>query len=706
MTWQKKSELNSIIEEQMQPLEKEVDSISDSLVRNTFELQETSEVVQNHFWHVGDSTQPRTSQNINILEYEYEEGYDYRFSGRMNYNQNYYCIAYLDTNKHLISLQYKGETNGANIWDDKPLTIPQGTAYICLQQSKFYKNAWKLEKEISETFDFGEMQKYLAQLDGKVTDNETSIRSLKNKLMKVSISDGQIIVRTKYSENDDFLLLMKLYDSKVQSLTFDSYYIADKDMEDDDIISSNELKIGNIRDSIGAIGTNFGWLFAQHGWTIPLVPIGSNTVTSEDVGSIWEANGKRFILGHYSDYIYMFPECTYNDSLQVWEPSWAHDGVSGSPYNDSFPTSFTHVSGAVHTDPITGGSSDYRARVQLSERKYIVDGVEVGNGVYYCDDFTFDEFVKGINPAKVDPTYFIGSTAQSNIDWGDENLMLKFGRSFSFKGMSVNYHQFIDCVNPFLVRLYYGCIPQMPLKRIETFEDESSVTYNSYTFIPKVKAVKNSYPVCQPFPSNGSNLQISIKRSVSDLFDKDDVPERCVAFLRDGNNGNYKIGMAGGFSLIDGFTKKSERNNYINDQTTQEVLSYSYGNSSVWNKFYPHAIDGSVFEDNVMLTSFIKDFCCYYSWFNPNENEENVFAYVYKAADCYVVYIHAFTQSNKVAVVLPAYLEGMNFDSMIEKTDGATLLTNVVSCNKLYCKFESFGSSNERTDNYLVFKVK
>ena len=162
--------------------------------------------------------------------------------------------------------------------------------------------------------------------------------------------------------------------------------------------------------------------------------------------------------------------------------------------------------------------------------------------------------------------------------------------------------------------------------------------------------------------------------------------------------------MAGGYSLIDGITVKEKRNDYLDNYDSTSMIAYIGGTTGTKNKFYPIAFGRPSFENGIVDTDFVVDFNCYYSWFNPNDNTEDVYVYTYKVSDGYIVYIHTFIDIDKVAVVLPPYLEGMRFDSMVEKTDGATLLTNVVSCNKLYAKFEEFGGN--RLDNYLVFKVK
>lgn len=273
-------------------------------------------------------------------------------------------------------------------------------------------------------------------------------------------------------------------------------------------------------------------------------------------------------------------------------------------------------------------------------------------------------------------------------------MMIKWGRSFVFKGMTVAYNLSMNVVDKFGLTNFYGCIPQMPMQQT----DYNDITYNSYSFIPKVKKLKNGSPISMPFDSNDGLPNISASRNINDLYDTNDVPERCVCYLKS-DDGEYKIGMAGGYSLVQGITVSSVRNNLINN--TGSILTYG-GDSDTKNKFYPHALDKSRFTNGIIDTDFVKNFCCYFSWFNPNENVDGVYVYTYKVSDGYIVYVHVFQEFDKVALVLPSYTEGMSFESIVEKTTGASMLTDVVSCNKMYAKFVSFDS---RTDNYIVFKI-
>jgi hypothetical protein len=104
--------------------------------------------------------------------------------------------------------------------------------------------------------------------------------------------------------------------------------------------------------------------------------------------------------------------------------------------------------------------------------------------------------------------------------------------------------------------------------------------------------------------------------------------------------------------------------------------------------------DGSIVQD-----TFVKEMSCFYTWFDPNKNNGQVFWY--KDAESYIVYIHNQEAHNKLEIKLPKFMEGMLVDSVIEKTNGVTLLSEQVVSNRIYVSFDT----TDNIANYIVLRL-
>jgi hypothetical protein len=241
--------------------------------------------------------------------------------------------------------------------------------------------------------------------------------------------------------------------------------------------------------------------------------------------------------------------------------------------------------------------------------------------------------------------------------------------------------------------------PILPIAHVE-----DGKTYHANLFVPKCKGISSPYTNDSGTESGKSYPKY---RRAQDLYDVDDLPDRAVSFLQAGEN-DYKIGVAGGYSLINGSTRKEIRNVLLSgllNNTNRSVCNFGNGSSSK-NKFYTLALVGSSFDNSIVPVSFVSDFSGYVCWFNPNLNP-GLQVYTYKDGDCYVVYIHSQSTNNKATINLPDYLEGLSVEDIVEKTNGTTLLTNKVSCGKLYAKFiANNGTDYSINDNYIVLKLK
>lgn len=619
------------------------------------------EITENSFIHTDGV---RSSERYNIYTYNLEQGKTYAFSGYYPIRVDIYMVVYCDGNGDVISLDYKGSMVKDTSYTDEPLDLPEGCEIIKLNVRKSSQSLFNLKEAEVEYYNIGELKD---QVDA-VSFAQT------NRLMKVIKNGTNISVRTRLSGLNDILILMV---QTQNNMTFSKFYVGPNTLTDTELATSTYL-INNTPDMVGAIGVSTFWfLYAQHGWTIPRMNASGHQLDNSDIGSIWkDQNNRRFIIGNISgNYIYLLPELTIDPETGIYSASWNGDRA--------YPNTLIHVSGGTHTETISASSSRYDLLIQTSQdRRFVADGVDITkDGVYYCDEFVIKEHVLGHNIGKVQVWFPNPVYNGSLIDWD---------RSFIFKGSSVTCNQVINTQYPFVLTNYRGCIPQMPLQVGD---------YHSYTLIPKVKKQVNGHRVDLPFNSDDGSLSpnyVNVTRNASELYDVDNQPERCITYLKDDSE-NYLVGMAGGCSLLRGITEKQNRNIY----TPLNEVTCTYGGSSTPNKFYPRTMYGAAFDDNIMTNAFIKEFCCYFCWFDPAENPGQQ-VYWYKDDDGYIVYAHCQSSKEKAAIRLPDFMEGMVIEDVIEKTDGTTLLTEQVISGCVYVTYDTTGDSA----NYIVLKVK
>ncbi len=543
--------------------------------------------------------------------------------------------------------------------------------------------------ETTEVYDIAK-ESDLEALEERVTTIEDTLDT-SGKLMTVTIADTYFDVRSKHSDTEDILIHFAQKNNSsgynLQSTTLDTVYIGTNTLSDAQLKSSDYL-ISNPSDSIGAIGINSFWfLYAQHGWTIAR---GSNggQVDSTDVGSIWkDQNNRQFYLGYVSgSYVFWVPVCTQDEETGVWTASW-----NG---NNSYPSSFTYVSGtATHTASFSMSTSRYDVRVQTQTKEYVVDGKTVGNGTYRCNDFTFNEYVLGHNPATVDPTQWM--TGWNNDDRYNGEL-INWSRCFDFKCGSFKYMCSMNVINPFKITELYGVIPQMPLQRGD---------YHSYSFIPKVNKLYSGNMICKPFLSDSGIENISASKNT--VFDSTDLPDRVVTYLKTDTN-QYKCVEAAGFVINEGIAQKTIRNaNLANMSSTANIMTYGAGNS-VKNKLYVWLLDGTTYPNGIVENTVALNYSGFFSFTDQNIQAENVFVNWYKDNDGYVIYVHGQQAYNKVEIMLPDFMNGYRLDSIIEKTGNSDVLTDVVLSNRMYVKLPSqtyYGTENFDA-NYIVFRIR
>lgn len=509
-----------------------------------------------------------------------------------------------------------------------------------------------------------------------------------NRLMKVIVSDNgnNLMVRTNLSDENDIIITMKQYTSSIIStgtsncLSFSNIYVGSKLLQDSELTTSNYL-VHSPTDSIGAISINsFYYLYAQHGYAIVKWKFKDGDLMANDINSIWKNDsGKNFTLVYVDTvnlYAYFAPVIHKDVEAGYEYAEWSAD-------NGYFDT-LTHVSGGISTGTITGTSSRYDISIQdLVNRKYICDGNTVEDGVYYCDDFVVSECLKCHNVSKI-------ANWLPNTTYDGDTLTLT--RNFTFKGSSVAFNQVINTEYPFKINRFYGCIPQLPFNKDN---------YRSMTYIPKAKSCLQSINPSMPFQTSSdvNQQQCSIYRSEAHLYDINKMPDRIINVLYNPLSGKYLAGLASGVSLVKGISTDEYRNTQISVNSTTNFAA-TFGNPA--NKFYPRVLTSEGFKNGLVDTNFIKEFSCYYHWFDPNKSDKvNVFWY--KDGSKYIIYIHTFVTVDKATVTLPAFMEGMTVDSIVENSNNSNeFITNTVINNTLYVNMKT----NNNLGTYIVGILK
>ena len=203
----------------------------------------------------------------------------------------------------------------------------------------------------------------------------------------------------------------------------------------------------------------------------------------------------------------------------------------------------------------------------------------------------------------------------------------------------------------------------------------------------------------KPFNSpSSSSSGYSFYRTSKYLKDIDKPIDRMIGYLENPDNNTYLVGMAAGLSLVSGDTTTEKR--IANMPEGGDNNGYyrlgSISPSNV-NKFYIAAINTAQYEDNdyYLPTTYFKEINYYISYFDPAQNEGQV--YWYKDGSSYVIYAHCQSFQEKLAINLPEIMEGLKVE-IVEKTDGTTLLTDSICNSKIYVNY-----TNEA--NYIVLKT-
>lgn len=625
-----------------------------------------------------DSTgTPKANANFHYIRFDIDNSKSYKVSSAIGGNTTIRFVSYYKEDGTYLGHEYLVSTPSEGSYElvDQPLHIPEGTVYI-------YVNA-ALNRAVSlKEVEYGDYY------DLSVLDNEVS------KLMKVHIyglttdNDANLFyIRTSYNKTKDILILYKTNNNTLISPK--TTYVGDKTLSDNSLMSST-YSVSEHPDSTAPLfNSSVYWhLFAQHGYVIPYIT-NSNGMTISDIGAIWKDQlDRQFVIGNVtSSSIYLLPVFDTSGGEGNDTRSWKTP--TQTPIN-----TLTHVSGGTTTTAITGTTQytiQLRPIMKSYNRKMILDGKEVTEaGDYLCDEFQASESQIGYDPATVPqqnwfPT--VGSIGVPNLEGALE--MARFSWSYNFKGANCCVNTTIDIRRKVECQSYGACQQQF-------FLDKGN--YKAMFLIPKLKPQSGIDP-SKPFNSPSiSSTGLSYQRNSTYLIDENDLVDRQIGYLYDEDAGDYLVGMAAGLSLVSGDTVKEKRiqNIAIGTGNVHERLgSFSPSNT---NKFYIAAVNTAPFADDGynFPNTYFKEINYYVSYFDPTENVGQV--YWYKDGSQYIVYAHCQTEQDRVALKLPYFMEGLGVE-VVEKTDGATLLSSTIQNGSLYVSYDN-------NANYIVLKTR
>ena len=564
-----------------------------------------------------------------------------------------------------LEYSYTGSATEPTNYVKQVVKAPQSAAYLCLNMLSSQSGNFAAYVAEGEMIDVSGLKDEVDSITGGV------------KKMKVTINGNNIYVRTALDDTNDIIINFSQFENGNMRpvATFMGLHTAS-----DSTILANRIHLWDDSTAPLRAVPQYWHLYAQHGIPLPLATITNNPLTSDDLGSWWkDQSNRQYQIGKIiGNQVYLVPKVTQSGTPGIVTRDWRDSS------HDSYPTSLTHMSGAAHTDSLTIASC---SQIQLrpiqtsSDRKFVCDGIEVGDGVYQCDKFVISETLACIDVTHV--TQYFPNVVSDQIAAYVTN-------SFIFKGTSIGFNQIFDCQNPVQFS-YYGANQAQHLQDINGFE--------CYAMVPKVK--KNNFGgsvMSKMFRSRITDGDVTVYRTSTDLYNVNKAPDRQITVLK--TNGDVPvIGFASGISLIRGVTRDEVRNTYIAeyDGSKGNALLFSPANG---NKFYVGVITGANtehFTNYLMQPDFCKEFSTYFTYFKPTNTIQS---YWYNDGDTTVIYAHAESNTGRTYInVSDLSCEGKALE-IVEKTNGAALITDSVVNGKICVSFTSSDA------NYIVLKTK
>lgn len=501
---------------------------------------------------------------------------------------------------------------------------------------------------------------------------------LRNGSLKVVVrADKSFYVRYSIDESNDGILQFDYYSGygfRNNSIATKSFHVGRNTESDRAILK--QAKYHNCNDVQSPMFTqNLGPLFSNHGYSTPRVTIPRHGLTTSDIGSEWvDQNGYHYTIGMIEGRDVFLLPIIYSTGIAGEEKrQWKW-------YSLPYPTVITQV-GGTGRELVVAESSRWDYQVSLLKNVSVtINGEDVEEGTYYCDKVNLICEQIGYNPL------FIRSwwpTPEYN------DIMLKFHRHFTISGgrgfLSVTTNTELENCYPYPLFHYIDVAPQFPF----TIGD-----YKPYIYIPKLKKITTDIDFRKEFISVDENhVSVHYFRNAEDLDDVDNMPDRAYCYLKN-DEGTILYGCAGGHSLVRGMSMTSIRNNYI--ALDKEVGIW---NPRAGNKHYNNVLVTTNERENMLPDKFTGEFEGFMCWYKPMNG---IHCFYHLTKDGYVVYIHTNKAIRDGDAVVPAFMDNLKVDSIVEKTKGIILHSDVVVDGKL-----SFTSDNSEVEyNYLVCLLK
>ena len=633
--------------------------------------EELSETISGYFFKKNGACS--TLSSMSILKFPVEGNKTYSFTGKYPKGITTNFIAWLDSDGEIVdgsltgfiyAEPYKGSMSEAVSYYQQEVTSPAGAAYAVMNTRSGYSYHFYKTGDVIN-----------------ISELKTQIDNADLGLMEVTIAGnpssigGSIYIRTSYDGTNDIVTVY--YRHANNNITPLETYMGSKALATSAImVSANRFHSWGDSTSPLRNGSEAPWhMFAQHGYDIPTV-VCEHSLTDSDLNTTWTDNeGRDFKIGKISgSTLYLLPVVSETGITGVYTRSWKNQSVED-------PITTLTKDGTTLT--ITSQSNTQIRPIQNSkEFKILADGVEISKeGIYRCNDLIISETLECFNPFTVETWY---PTPVCNT------VAMELVQSFNIHGLSHRYDAIINMKEPLIFGAYGTSQGQCLVS--DSFSSVGSIAtgYDAYVMVPKVKKTVNSKRADMPHITSSSSDDIDAYRSPSNLYDTDDLPDREITYLYDGEN--YLAGFATGVSLTKGLSVKTKRNLYVPTDTL--ALSISYSNR---NKFYLNILRKEAFENSVLPAGFTASFSSYWSYFNPNVNKGQV--YWYKDGKDYIIYAHYQDANNNLAVTLPSEMDGLSFE-VVEKTDGVTLITDNIVNGKIYL------NTDDSDHNYIVLKTK
>lgn len=557
---------------------------------------------------------------------------------------------------------------------DTILTLPFGTVKIAVNWRSNSAPAPILNVAIPAKMNIKD------ELDTKEDKKTSGIMKVHVYGTETALGNDLFYIRTPYNKAKTKDILLVYYTNNNGLISPKAAYVGDPLLSDIELMTSTYLVSSHSDSTAPLFNSSVYWhLFAQHGYVIPRI---SNTVnmTSADVGAVWKDQlNREYTIGDVtSTVIQLLPVIIRGEE--------GKDTRGWKTPNDTAIATLYHVSGGVITDTFQTNNlstTQLRPIMKSYNRKFYVDGQEItASGDYYCNDFNASESQIGYDPAYIENWYPLP-------DLTNVPEMARFTWSYNFKGANCCVNTTIDIRRKAECQSY-GATQQ------QTFLDKGD--YKAMFMIPKA-APRNGKELDKPFNSPAtSSPAYGFFRTPTYLKDVNKPIDRLIAFLQNPNDGTFLVGMAAGLSLVSGDTTTEKRNANIpigDTDSHYRLGSLSPGNT---NKFYVAAVNTSPFADDGynFPNTYFKEINYYVCFFDPADNVGQV--YWYKDGNSYVIYAHCQSAQNRMALVLPDFMEGLSVE-VVEQTDATVLLTSKIQNGNLFVNY------NTDDANYIVLKT-